>query len=411
MTSTRQHAALENLVTRDNILVIGETPVTELSHAVGNRPFYVYDMHAISERISLLRNIFQDGIKIHYAVKANPHDEILSLMRTLADGIDVSSGGEIDSALKSGIPASTIGFSGPGKSFEELEKAVAAGITIHLESFAELERVTEAGNSTGAQPVVAIRINPDFELKSSGMKMSGGSKPFGVDQEMVPSMIKQVKSHGLSIKGFHVFTGSQNLHAENIIQSQDKIIDMLLELSNILGDIPDLLNIGGGFGIPYFESEQPLNINAIASFLNMKLMELRTKRSDACITLELGRYLVGEAGYYVTQVIERKSSRGKNFIITNGGMNHNLAASGNLGQVIRRNYPISVGNNIVSEELETVSISGPLCTPLDIIAESVRLPKMKEGDLVVVHQSGAYGLTASPVNFISHPAPSELTVK
>ncbi|PCI08784.1 MAG: pyridoxal-dependent decarboxylase, exosortase A system-associated, partial [Gammaproteobacteria bacterium] len=303
-----------------------------------------------------------------------------------------------------------IGFSGPGKSQSDINSAVSTGITIHLESKSEFQRVLAASQSSGKQAKVAIRINPDFELKSSGLKMSGGANPFGVDEELAPELINTIQQSDVDFRGFHVFTGSQNLNTENIIQAQDKTINLMIRLSEIAGGIPDLINIGGGFGIPYFAGDSALDIQAISNNLTKNLSLLRQHRDDSQITLELGRYLIGASGYYICQVIEKKISRKKTFIVVNGGMHHHLAASGNLGQIIRKNYPICVGNNLTSDKTEKVTIVGPLCTPLDILADEIELPVINEGDSIVVFQSGAYGFSASPQLFLSHIAPKELII-
>jgi len=260
-------------------------------------------------------------------------------------------------------------------------------------------------------PKVTVRVNPDFELKSSGMKMSGGPKQFGVDAERVPAMLARMKELPLDFYGFHIFCGSQNLRAEAIMEAQRNTFALAKRLSADAPGPVKLLNLGGGFGIPYFPGEQALDIEAVCVHLNSLMPVARRDFPEAEFVIELGRYLVGEAGIYVSRVIERKLSRGQTFLITDGGLHHHLAASGNFGQVIRKNYPVLVGNRVSHDgEAEMASAVGPLCTPLDLMADKMLLGHACEGDLIVVLQSGAYGLTASPTAFLSHPAPKEVLV-
>jgi diaminopimelate decarboxylase len=303
-----------------------------------------------------------------------------------------------------------ISFAGPGKTDAELAKAVAARIVINLESEREMERVAALGRERKERPRVAVRVNPDFELKSSGMKMGGGPKQFGVDAERVPAMLKQIGHLDLDFQGFHIFSGSQNLRDDAITEAQEKTIELTLKLAEHAPAPVRVLNIGGGFGIPYFPGERPLDIAAVGRNLAPLLGRTNQRLPQARVVIELGRYLVGEAGIYVCRVIDRKISRGHVFLITDGGLHHHLAASGNFGQVIRKNYPVVVGNRVVGSEREVVSVVGPLCTPLDLLADSMELAKAEVGDLIVICQSGAYGLTASPTAFLSHPAPVEVLV-
>ena len=322
----------------------------------------------------------------------------------------MASAGELRVALASGMDPAEVSFAGPGKTDAELAEAVAAGIVVNLESEREMERLAAQGNAAGVRPRVAVRVNPDFELKSSGMKMGGGPKQFGVDAERVPEMLGRIGGLNLDFQGFHIFSGSQNLRAEAIMEAQEKTIELALRLAVDAPAPVRLLNIGGGFGIPYFPGEQPLDVAAVGANLARLLEGARGRLPHAKVVIELGRYLVGEAGIYVCRVVDRKLSRGQVFLVTDGGLHHHLAASGNFGQVIRKNYPVVVGNRVRGSERELASVVGPLCTPLDLLAESMDLAKADVGDLIVVLQSGAYGLTASPTAFLSHPAPAEVLV-
>jgi diaminopimelate decarboxylase len=313
-------------------------------------------------------------------------------------------------ALAAGMNPAAISFAGPGKTDAELAEALAAGIVVNLESEREMERLAALGRNRGARTRVAVRVNPDFELKSSGMKMGGGPKQFGVDAERVPAMLGRIGQLGLDFQGFHIFSGSQNLRADAIKEAQQKTIELALKLAEHVPSPVRVLNIGGGFGIPYFPGERPLDIAAVGAGLAGLLDKMGQRLAQARIVIELGRYIIGEAGLYVCRVIDRKVSRGHVFLITDGGLHHHLAASGNFGQVIRKNYPVVVGNRVRGASREVASVVGPLCTPLDLLADSMDLAQAEVGDLIAVFQSGAYGLTASPTAFLSHPAPAEILV-
>jgi len=343
-------------------------------------------------------------------MKANPMPALVCHMATLVDGLDVASGGELNVALDSGMNPREISFAGPGKGDSELAQAIAAGVLVNVESMREIVVLGRLSREMHLPARVAIRVNPDFELKSSGMKMGGGPKQFGIDAEAVPEALKEAARNGLSFEGFHIYGGSQNLKAEAICATQQKTVELAIRLAASAPAPVRVLNIGGGFGIPYFPGEQPLDLNPIAD--NLREIVLRTKAAlpQAELVIELGRFLVGEAGIYVCRVIDRKVSRGEVFLVTDGGLHHHLAASGNFGQVIRKNYPVVIGNKVAGSRRETASAVGPLCTPLDLLADRMDLAEAHPGDLVVVFQSGAYGATASPQAFLSHPRALEVLV-
>ncbi|WP_260843276.1 pyridoxal-dependent decarboxylase, exosortase A system-associated [Sedimenticola selenatireducens] len=410
MKETPKHADMMQFPIQDNELLIGGIPLTRLASRVGQTPFYAYDRKVITDRLQQLRAILPKEIHLHYAIKANSMPAVVQHLSGLTDGLDVASLGEMKVALDTGMAADKISFAGPGKSDKELTAAVAAGVTINMESEGEMERIATIGNKLSIQPRVSVRVNPDFELKTSGMKMSGGPKPFGIDAERVPDVLKRIANLSLDFQGFHIFSGSQNLRPEALIEAQTNTFELAYRMAEYAPSPITWLNIGGGFGIPYFPGEKPLDLQPVADNLQSLVDECKTRLPDAEIVIELGRYLVGEAGVYVCEVIDKKISRGETFIVTNGGLHHHLAASGNFGQVIRKNYPVCVGNHVVSENSEIVNVVGPLCTPLDILANKIELPVITIGDLIVVYQSGAYGLNASPQGFLSHPATIEVFV-
>jgi len=255
-----------------------------------------------------------------------------------------------------------------------------------------------------------VRVNPDFELKGSGMKMGGGPKQFGVDVEQMPELLAEIGAAGLQFEGFHLFAGSQNLKAESICEAQRKSYELALRLADLASAPVRFLNLGGGFGIPYFPGEQRLDLSPIGANLADIAGRAAREMPHAGLVIELGRYLVGEAGIYVAQVLDRKVSRGEVFLVTDGGLHHHLSASGNFGQVIRKNYPVAIGNRMQAVGSELASVVGPLCTPLDLLAERMPLAHAQAGDLVVVFQSGAYGASASPQGFLGHPKCVEIVV-
>jgi diaminopimelate decarboxylase len=404
------HAALARLRSRSGQLLVGGITVEEVCRRAGRTPVYAYDSQAMRDRVAELRSAIPAELHLHYAIKANPMPDVVRCMAGLVDGFDVASQGELALALASGMDPARISFAGPGKRVVELEAAVAAGITVHAESERELAEIARIGTATGRRPAVALRVNPDFELKAAGMKMGGGAAPFGIDAERVPVVLRALDTAVLDFRGFHIFAGSQNLHASAIIEAQNLTIALAERLAGAAPAPVRELNIGGGFGIPYFPGEEPLELAPIAASLRGLVTRCRASLPQAALILELGRYLVGEAGYYICRVLDRKVSRGRVFLITDGGLHHHLAASGNFGQVIRKNYPVVIANRMDDEVTETATVVGPLCTPLDVLASGMPLPEAGPGDLVVVLQSGAYGFSASPRGFLSHPDPAELLV-
>jgi diaminopimelate decarboxylase len=392
-------------------LVIGGVSASRLAERVGSTPFFAYDRALITERVAAVRAALPARTELKYAVKANPMPAVLAHMSGLVDGFDVASAGELRHALDTPMPAARISFAGPGKTTTELGQAVAAGVTIELESTGELARVRAVQERLAIQASVAIRVNPDFTVHGSGMRLGGGPQQFGIDAEQVPGALAQVTAAGLDFCGFHVFAGSQNLHAESICEAQRRTVDLVAKLAAAAPSPVRYLNLGGGFGIPYFAKDRPLALTAIGENLAALIDgPLREQLPEARVVIELGRYLVGEAGVYLTRVVDRKDSRGTVYLVVDGGMHHQLAASGNFGQVIRRNYSISVATRSAALAAETVTVVGCLCTPLDLLGDRVSLPRADVGDLIAVFQAGAYGLTASPTAFLGHPAPPEVLV-
>ncbi|MDY0013846.1 MAG: pyridoxal-dependent decarboxylase, exosortase A system-associated [Rhodocyclaceae bacterium] len=404
------HAPMDQFPVVNGELTVGGLPLSRLAARVGQTPFYAYDRRLLDTRMAQLRAALPATIHLHYAIKANPMPALVQHMAGLVDGLDVASAGELQVALNAGGNPAQISFAGPGKRRTELEQAVAAGVLLNVESFREARELADISAQTGWPARVAVRVNPDFELKSSGMKMGGGPKQFGVDAEQVPALLAEIRRLGLAFEGFHLFAGSQNLKAEAIVEAQQKSFELALRLAEHAPSPVKSLNLGGGFGIPYFPGEARLDLAPIGANLASIAEAAGRSLPEAELVLELGRYLVGEAGIYVCRVMDRKISRGQVFLVTDGGMHHHLSASGNFGQVIRKNYPAAVASRMDAPAEETVSVVGPLCTPLDLLVDRMPLAAAEPGDLVVIFQSGAYGATASPKGFLGHPVVTEALV-
>ncbi len=404
------HAAMNQFPTQEGELVVGGERLSLLAARVGQTPFYAYDRALLRQRVAELRAALPKAIKLHYAMKANPMPAVVGFMAGLVDGIDVASAGELKVALDAGARAQEVSFAGPGKRDAELRQAVASRVLVNVESFREIGALEEISQQLGLPARIAVRVNPDFELKGSGMKMGGGPKQFGVDVEQMPELMARIRRAGLAFEGFHLFAGSQNLRPESICEAQQKSFDLAVRLAQDAPLPVKFLNLGGGFGIPYFPGEQRFDLTPVGDNLAALLQRAKTELPEAEVVIELGRYLVGEAGIYVARVVDRKISRGQVYLVTDGGLHHHLSASGNFGQVVRKNYPVTIGNKADSPVREVASVVGPLCTPLDLLADRMSLPVAQVGDLAVVFQSGAYGASASPHGFLGHPNCVEVLV-
>lgn len=394
----------------DSELAIGGVTASALVEQAGDTPLFVYSSDHLRRRMADLRVAMPRQLAIHYAMKGNPFPPVLELMNKLVDGFDVASGGELELALAAGVEANRISFAGPGKRDRELERAISLGVTLNCESEGEVERAVAIGAMLGITPRLAVRVNPSFDLKGSGMKMGGGAKQFGVDTERVPSLVKRIIAAGSEWRGFHIYAGSQALKADAIIDMQAQTLALVAELTAAIGVSPQHVNLGGGFGIPYFPGDEPVDIAAVGAALGAAFEALPPGLSDTQFCIELGRYLVGEAGVYLTRIVDRKISHGEIFLVTDGGLHHQLAASGNFGTVIRRNYPVAIATRYDAEPVEVASIVGCLCTPLDKLSDQAHLPRAEVGDLVAIFCAGAYGASASPANFLGQGPAKEMLV-
>jgi diaminopimelate decarboxylase len=391
-------------------LAIGGKTASALVAETGDTPLFVYSTDALERRIAELRAAMPKQLALHYAMKANPFAPLLRWMAGRVDGFDVASGGELKLALAAGVSPDKVSFAGPGKRDWELEFAISSGVTLNCESEGEAARAFAIGERLGVAPKLAIRVNPSFDLKGSGMKMGGGAKPFGVDAERVPALVRTIIAAGAEWRGFHIYAGSQALDADAIIAMQAQTLALAADLADAAGVSPRHVNLGGGFGIPYFPGDSAVDLAAVGGALGQALSAPPDVLKETHFCIELGRYLVGEAGVYLCRVIDRKVSHGETFLVTDGGLHHQLAASGNFGTVIRRNYPVAIASRFDAKPEEVQSVVGCLCTPLDRLSDSAMLPQADVGDLVAIFCAGAYGASASPANFLGQGAALEMLV-
>jgi len=394
----------------DGELAIGGRTASALVEEAGGAPLFLYSRAMLDQRIADLRAELPQRIGINYAVKANPMPDLVAHLQPLVDGFDIASSGELAILEKVGIDPARISFAGPGKRDDELEAAIAAGVTLNCESEGEAARSLAIGERLGRNPRIAIRVNPSFELRGSGMKMGGGAKQFGVDADKVPALARHIIAQGAEWRGLQIFTGSQALSAEAVSETQVNVLKLAGELAGAIGHVLPKLNMGGGFGIPYFPGDEPLDLAAVGNALSDELEDPPQALADTELCLELGRYLVGEAGVYLCRVVDRKESHGTTYLVTDGGLHHQLAASGNFGTVVRRNYPSAIATRFAEEPVEEVNIVGCLCTPLDRLADQAMMPRADVGDIVAVFCAGAYGATASPSAFLGHGPAREMLV-
>lgn len=400
----------------DGRLLISGHTVQSIVKEAQSTPVFIYSREYLKQKMDELRDAMPKVLDIHYAMKANSYKPILEYMSDIVDGFDLASGGELDLAIEAGVDPNLMSFAGPGKRDTELKKAIQTGVTLNVESPSEAERVIKIAAKLGKIAKAALRVNPSFDLKGSGMKMGGGAKQFGMDEDLIAPTAKRIMESGNAWKGFHIYAGSQSLNADAIIETQCQTFELAERLALEIGQAPEHVNLGGGFGIPYFPKEEALDIYKVGEALDKQLANLPDILKNTKFCVELGRYLVGESGIYVTNIVDRKTSHGEIFLVVDGGLHHQLAASGNLGTVIRRNYPIAIGHNFSpvgrydEENSEIVNIVGCLCTPLDLLGDKILLPKSRVDDSIILFCAGAYGASASPVNFLGHGKAIEILI-
>jgi diaminopimelate decarboxylase len=379
-------------------------------------PCYVYFMDDIAARCEALRQAFASRFQISYAVKANPNIGLLQRLRAHIDALDISSAGEMQRALRAGWPPQRLSFTGPGKRPQELVTAVTQRIGhIVVESVHEARTVSQIASACGTQQDILVRLTPRRIPRGFGLNMAGKPSQFGIDEEDLDAAFAALKTlPGLRIRGCHIYSGTQCLDADALVEHFAICCELFRQCATRHALTPHVLVFGSGFGIPYYPGQQALDLGSLAARVQLVLDDLLQDdrfRHAACM-LETGRYLVGEAGIFVTRVIRIKVSRGTRIAICDGGMHHHLAACGHLGTVFHRNYRIfKVNASEGTGATATYDLVGPLCTTIDTLGHAVALPPLDEGDLLGIHCSGAYGLTASPLHFISHPPPQEIVVE
>jgi len=402
------HADMNQFPVEQAQLLIGGYSLDGVADMLDKQVFYAYDKSVVKSQVDLFHKHIPEPIKLHYAIKANPYLPIINAMRPWVEGFDVASQKEMLMALQSGMPSRDISFAGPSKQLAEIRSAIVAGVTLHIESELEFERALAIGSELNINAIIAFRVNPAFELKASGMKMGGGPKQFGIDEERLFEILATLDYSQFEFRGFHIYWGSQNLKQEAIIDAHNNTFALAQKLIDITPTPTATINLGGGLGIPYFPGEKRLDLAPIGENLS-QLLKQYPLLAELELIFELGRFLVAEAGIYASRITDIKTSRGQTYLMTNGGLHHHLSNSGNFGQVIRKNYPVAIGNKMGLDAADNkVTAVGPLCTPLDTLADKMLLPEAELGDWLVVFQSGAYGPTASPQDFLGHPHVCEI---
>lgn len=380
----------------------------ELAERFGT-PFYLYDADVVKRRIARVQRAFGQRCKVLFAVKANPNLELLRSIRPTVDGLDISSGGELEQATRAGYPPETMSFAGPAKTADELGRAIDAGIgAISVECWDELRTIAAIARRLGVRARIALRINPQQIVPAYGIKMGGRPIQFGFDEDELEPVLVFVRSlsDALELTGLHVYAGSQGFEANGVAQGMINSIRLFRRAEALWGEGLSFLNLGGGFGVSHHEDAKELDVEALASQLDDDIRDL-TDTGDCRVMIELGRYLAADAGVYVTKVVNTKTSRGRVFCTVDGGLNHHLTAAGTFGSGLRgnfvqRNLSRPTGASIVC------SVAGASCNPTDLLGVNVEIAAPAAGDLIGIGKSGSYGLTASPLFFLGHRTPCEL---
>lgn len=385
--------------------------VSELAEGFGT-PLYVYDADVLHDVYTRLRERMHPAVDIFYSLKANPNVGVCGYLGSLGAGAEISSLVELTTVRRAGIAPEDVIFLGPGKTRAELEACATAGLyAVVCESLgevAELERI--AVDRDVADLPVLLRVNPDFHTKGSGLAMSGKPRQFGIDAEVLRhSRAALAGLRRVRIRGFHAYMGTRFLNADDIVHNTREILALADELAQCLGIALDTVDFGGGFGVAYFDNEKDLDVETAVTGINEVVEPFVRARPGCRLINELGRYLAADCGTYVVRALYVKESLGETFVVADGGTNHHMAAVG-IGSFVKRNFPLRSLSRDGAEPDHTYTVTGPLCTPNDVIGKKVRLPRVTPGDLIGVDRSGAYGPTASPGLFLSHGFPAEVLV-
>src|ERR671914_628342 len=389
----------------------GGVPIGRIAEEYGT-PFYLYHGEMIVERVRRVREAV--GTEVAFSLKANPNLAVCQLIASQREaGAEVASSGELVVARAAGFEPEDIVFAGPAKTDEELKMSVEEGIfAVNVESLNEIDRLAAIAEREGRRIGVGLRINPAAQLMGSQMRMGGTVGQFGIDQaELEEAVLKTLSHPELILRGIHVYTATQVFEVEPLLEHCRNILEIALETADYAGQPLQMIDFGGGFGIPYFEKMVEFDLRAFGEGFRALLDAYRSDpRLEGCrLLFELGRYLVADAGVYVTRAVDVKQTRGKTFVVTDGGMNHHLTATGNMGQVFRKSYPLlNLSRMSGLPEEEGVAVAGPCCTPLDLFGNNIPIADPEVGDLIGVFYSGAYGFSASNLGFLSHPAPAEI---
>ena len=396
-----------------NELTIGGYRVSDLAKEFGT-PLYIYSGEMIVDQVRRVQAALGSGTDVYFSIKANPSLGVCQILASQGVGAELASGGELLLALKAGFTPEHIVFAGPGKTNEELALAVEQGIgAVNVESPGELERLHRIAERMGRPVRVGLRINPRFALPGANMRMGGGPQQFGIDQEQVAAVVERYKDDSIiRIVGIHIYTGTQIFDPGQLVEHCKDILELAADISTQLGRPLEVIDLGGGFGVPYFEKTGEFDVESFGEKYRSLIEDYQRdwRFAGTRFVIELGRYLVAAAGLYVTRAVEIKQSRGKTYVVTDGGMNHQTMATGNFGQVFRKPYPVAVLNRLGDASEQQVSVVGPCCTPLDVLGSDLSFPKAEVGDLVGIFYSGAYGYSASSLAFLSHPTPAEVLI-
>ncbi|WP_108868430.1 diaminopimelate decarboxylase [Aquimarina aquimarini] len=374
-------------------------------------PSYIYDGEKLVSNYQRLVNALPDCVDVFYALKVNPNVSLVKLLRSKGACTEVCSITEMEIALKAGSTPQDIVYLGPCKKDYELKRAISLGVfAIVIESETELKRVSRFANEAGVVVDVAIRINPDFSAKGSPWKMGGRPTQFGIDEKhAIANFGTYLNVPNINIKGIHVYNGTNILDAQSVYENSKYILGLYEQISQKYNTTFSMVDVGGGMGIPYFPNQEELDIVEFKNLMTPLFSDFHKKYPDTRIIMESGRFIIGTAGYFAVGVNNIKINHGKTFVVTDGGTNCHSASAGS-GRVVKRNFPmenISATDNL--EEFE-YQVAGPLCSPDDIIGRNIKLKEVKEGDILVINASGAYGSTSSPGLFHSHGFPVEALV-
>ena len=372
-------------------------------------PLYVYDGDVLRGVYQNLRDGLDPRVDVFYSAKANPNVSVCAVLRELGAGLEVSSLVELVTARRAGARPENIIFLGPGKSADELRACLDHGIhAIVCESLDELGAVNEMAGPAGAD--VLLRVNPAFAVTGVRLAMGGKPRQFGIDHEiLMGSREILARLRRIRVKGIHAYLGTRILDADAVVRNTRGVLKAAEELSAALGFPLETVDVGGGLGVPYFDNEKDIDTGAVVAGMNAAVADFAGRHPGCRIITELGRYLVGWCGTYVVRARYVKQSRGELLVVADGGTNHHMAAVG-IGSFVKRNFPIRSLTRYDEPGTHTYTVTGPLCTPNDVVASKVALPEVRAGDLLGVERSGAYGPTASPVQFLSHGYPAEVLV-